>query len=133
MFDKEKDEFEAQGRASLLERFAKAMGSNANARTVYADPVERDGTTVIPVATVCYGLGAGSGTNKEHERGGGGGGGVYAAPVGYIQIRDGQTSFHPIVTNVTRIGVMVVGGTVGLLALAGIGRIVGKLKEAGKE
>jgi uncharacterized spore protein YtfJ len=129
MFDKERDDLEAREGKTLLERFARTIGSSANARTVFADPVVRGGTTVIPVATVRYGFGAGSRSNEKRKRGGGGGGGVNASPVGYIEIRDDETSFRPIVTNTTRVGVIVAVGLTGMLMLFGLGKIVGWTKE----
>jgi uncharacterized spore protein YtfJ len=129
MFDREKEGQEVREGKTLLERFARTIGSSASARTVFADPVVRGGTTVIPVATVRYGFGAGSGTNEKQERGGGGGGGVKASPVGYIEIRDDETSFRPIVTNTTRVGVIVAVGLTGMLMLFGLGRVMGRMKE----
>lgn len=82
------------GGNSLIERLAKQLGMAANARYIYAEPVERDGTTVIPVAKAAYGFGGGSG-KKEGEEGSGGGGGVSVTPVGYIEMKNGETRFRP--------------------------------------
>lgn len=78
---------------SFIERLAKQLGVAANARYIYAEPVERDGTTVIPVAKAAYGFGGGSG-KKEGEEGSGGGGGVSVKPVGYIEMKNGETRFR---------------------------------------
>jgi uncharacterized spore protein YtfJ len=45
----------------LLERLAGHVGGKAGAKAVFGDPVERDGVTVIPVARVRWGVGAGGG------------------------------------------------------------------------
>ncbi len=79
---------------SFIERLANQLGITANAKYIYAEPVERDGVTVIPVAKAMYGFGGGSG-KKEGEEGSGGGGGMKVTPVGYIEIKDGKTHFRP--------------------------------------
>lgn len=79
---------------SFVERLAHQLGITANAKYIYAEPIERDGVTVIPVAKAVYGFGGGTG-KKENEQGGGGGGGAVLTPVGYIEIKDGATRFRP--------------------------------------
>ena len=80
----------------VLEHLADRLGS-ADARTVYGAPVERDGTTIIPVARIRYGFGGGSGTRaSEDQRGAGAGGGANIAPVGYIEMRNGVVRFRRI-------------------------------------
>jgi uncharacterized spore protein YtfJ len=71
-------------------------------RRVYGDPVERDGTTVIPVARVRGGGGGGTGEKaatgeKGQESGSGGGFGVDAAPVGVYVIRNGTVKWQPAI------------------------------------
>jgi uncharacterized spore protein YtfJ len=80
--------------ASLAER----VGGRVDASTVFAPPVERDGITVIPVATARFVVGGGSGSDPEKGQEGGGGGGLgRVAPAGYIELRDGMSRFVPIV------------------------------------
>lgn len=79
---------------SLSERFA-ATGEVQN---VFGEPIEAHGKTIIPVARVQYGLGAGGGgenkVGSEDSTGGsGGGGGVGVRPVGVVEITDGGTRF----------------------------------------
>jgi len=83
-----------QKERSFIEGLAHQLGIHANARQIYGEPVDRDGVTVIPVAKVGYGFGGGSG-KKEKEEGGGGGGGLGLMPVGYIEIKNGETRFRP--------------------------------------
>lgn len=78
----------------FIERLARQLRVTANAKYIYAEPVERGGVTVIPVAKATYGLGGGTG-KKENEQGSGGGGGVVLTPVGYIEIKNGATRFCP--------------------------------------
>ena len=86
--------------SSFVEGLAYQLGMTANARNIYGDPVERDGVTVIPVAQAAYGFGGGSGRGKKESgevagEGSGGGGGAMLIPVGYIEIKNGQTRFRP--------------------------------------
>lgn len=60
--------------------------------TNYGDPVDVQGTTLIPVSLAWFGFGGGS---DSDENGGGGGGGV-AIPVGAYVKREGQElAFEP--------------------------------------
>jgi uncharacterized spore protein YtfJ len=61
------------------------------ARTVYADPVERDGVTVIPAAVVRGGGGGGG----DVEGNGGGGFGLVGRPVGAYVLKDGDVTWQP--------------------------------------
>lgn len=79
---------------SFIEGMAHQLGIHANARQIYGEPVIHDGVTVIPVAKVGYGFGGGSG-KKEKEEGMGGGGGLGIKPIGYIEIKNGETRFRP--------------------------------------
>jgi uncharacterized spore protein YtfJ len=65
-----------------------------NARRVYGEPYERNGSTVIPAASV-QGGGGGGGTEAEGTSEGGGGFGVNARPVGAYVIREGEVSWQP--------------------------------------
>ena len=81
--------------SGLLERLVSQVGGHARVQAIFADPVERDGITVIPVARVRWGVGGGGGAAPEGS-GSGGGGGVAAEPVGYIEITSAGASFRPI-------------------------------------
>jgi uncharacterized spore protein YtfJ len=84
--------------AEFLERLGEKLGSKASVSAVFGDPVDREGVTIIPVARVCLGFGgsAGRGRRQSGIAQGGGGGGASAAPVGYIEIKDGNVVFQPI-------------------------------------
>src|SRR5438552_13774209 len=86
---------------------AEKLGAVARAATIFAEPVERDGITVIPVAKARWGFGGGVGHRKE-EDGAGGGGGVQVTPVGFIEIKSGQAEFRPIRT--VSLPLMIAGG-----------------------
>jgi uncharacterized spore protein YtfJ len=96
--------------AELLER-------SLSIRHVYGEPVRHGETTVIPVARVAYGFGAGGGQRPGHvpkdadeespldtparseAKGAGGGGGVRMTPAGVLEIGPQGTRFihfHPL-------------------------------------
>src|SRR5690349_8664473 len=79
---------------ALSERFA----ATGKVQTVFGEPLEAHGKTIITVARVKYGLGAGGGgenkTGAEDAVGGsGGGGGVKVCPIGVIEVTDAGTRF----------------------------------------
>lgn len=79
------------------------------AERVFAEPVERDGTTVIGVAVVSGGAGGG-GSETKGDAGSGAGFGVGAKPAGVFVIRDGNVRWQPAI-DVNRL-VAVVGAVV---------------------
>jgi uncharacterized spore protein YtfJ len=109
------------------------LGAVARAATIFGEPVERAGVTVIPVAKARWGFGGGAGHRTtvdnagkaggasserpvgEEEDGGGGGGGVTVTPVGFIEIKDAQAEFRPIRS--TSFPWMIVGGFVTVFLL----------------
>lgn len=85
--------------AAVLENLAEKLGSKASVSAVFGEPVTHAGVTIIPVAKVGFGFGAGAGRGRkqaELAQASGGGGGASAAPVGYIEIKDGNAVFKPI-------------------------------------
>lgn len=81
--------------SSFIERMAEQIKLHASAKQVYGEPVEREGTTIIPVAKVQWGFGGGGIGRGPAERGGGGGG-ARAFPTGFIELRNGHAEFRPI-------------------------------------
>ena len=86
-------------------KLLEALGGSASAQAVFGTPVEKDGVTIVPVARVRYGVGGGGGRGPGRRKraagegeqvGYGQGGGLQAAPVGYIELRDGQASYKRI-------------------------------------
>lgn len=83
----------------LLQELVERLGQSGRARTIFGEPVERNGVTVIPVAKARWGFGGGFGRGSGQGQiggGGGGGGGIVVSPVGYIEIRPDHTRFRPI-------------------------------------
>jgi uncharacterized spore protein YtfJ len=117
--------------ARLVERIAERVGGVATTSAVYGTPVERDGITVIPVARLRWGFGAGGGTGsargEEFGNGGGGGGGVMAAPMGFIAIADGRAEFQAIrqpMRGLTSAAIILASGAAAWLALTALRRLV---------
>lgn len=105
---------EQQSQASFFASLVQQIPLHANAKQVYGEPVERDGTTIIPVARVQWGFGGG-GLGRTPLAQGGGGGGARAYPVGYIALRDGRADFHPI-SDPTSVAALAAAGGLGLVA-----------------
>jgi uncharacterized spore protein YtfJ len=66
-----------------------------SAKRVYAEPVERDGVTLVPAARIFGGAGGGAGEERDGRTGGGTGFGVIARPVGAWVVRDGNAEWKP--------------------------------------
>ena len=81
----------------FLATLAEKLGASTKASTVFGEPVERNGITVIPVAKARWGFGGGAG-RREQEDGAGGGGGAQVSPIGFIEICNGQARFQRIHT-----------------------------------
>jgi uncharacterized spore protein YtfJ len=99
---------------NLVASLAENLGASIHASTIFADPVEREGVTVIPVAKARWVFGGGGGRRKD-EDGGGGGGGARISPVGFIELRDGEARFQRIET--TSLPVVILGAVAGLFLL----------------
>jgi uncharacterized spore protein YtfJ len=78
----------------ILHTLSERMQTSAHVRNVFGDPITAGDRTIIPVARVGYGLGAGGGSDDKRE-GGGGGGGVGAQPVGVVEVTPAGTRFIP--------------------------------------
>jgi uncharacterized spore protein YtfJ len=100
----------------FIERIADHLGQNARATTIFADPIERDGVTIVPVARARWGFGGGAGRQKEGEEGTGGGGGMVVTPVGYIEMRKGHSTFRPIVNRQLLLPLLLVAGVLAFRA-----------------
>jgi len=88
----------------MLQKIGETLGSTATVRSVFGEPIQIEGKTVVPVARVKYGFGGGFGgpdkrglgAGAQAEGGGGGGGGsVRACPAGALEIRAAGTRFIP--------------------------------------
>ena len=97
--------------ANLTQQLADTV-SQVGVKAAYGEPIEVDGTTIVPVACTMYGFGGGEGdaggTSDQASGGGegsGGGGGGMATPVGAYVTRDGHTRFEPNIIALLAVGV----------------------------
>jgi uncharacterized spore protein YtfJ len=123
--DEAKHEAEAAAAGDRFSRLVESLGGTASAQAVFGAAVEKDGVTIVPVARVRFGVGGGGGRGPgRKKRGDGGpeqvgygqGGGVQAAPVGYIELRDGQASFKRIADPVRPMAVLLLFPLVGVVS-----------------
>ncbi len=87
---------DASGPLGFLERAQDVL----TVRRVYGEPIERNGVTIIPAASVGGGGGGGGGEGPQAQggRGWGGGFGVGARPAGVYVIRpDGSVRWRPAI------------------------------------
>ena len=104
---------------AVLQRIGQTVGQGATVSTVFGEPVEREGITVIPVAKARFGFGGGGGAGAHGSAdgsGGGGGGGAIVSPVGYIELSQGSASFKRIPGPFERVA-LVVAASLALLAV----------------
>jgi len=87
--------------SDVLQKIGETLGSTATVKSVFGEPIQANGKTVVPVAKVAYGFGGGFGAGKhgknsgQQGEGGGGGGGVRAFPAGVLEITESSTRFIP--------------------------------------
>ena len=103
-----------------LELIMQRLQSSASIKTVYGEPITAEGKTIVPVAKVAYGFGAGVGPAKkngdtiEEKEAGGAGGGICCRPVGIVEITKEETKFIPIDERSRLAGALLIGLVVGL-------------------
>ena len=130
----------------FVERMAERIGAKASVRSVFGDPIERDGFTIIPVARVRWGFGGGAGSGPVAvgpgrpdaspfsdaadgaadgtSTGSGGGGGATADPVGYLEIGPDGATFISIASPRPSAGFMLAAGATAALVLSGLAKLV---------
>jgi uncharacterized spore protein YtfJ len=98
-----------------IDELISKVRESLHARVVYAEPVEKDGLTVIPAAVVLGGGGGGSGRVGDAREGDGGGFGLVARPAGAFVIQNGTVRWQPAL-DVTR---LIGAGVLAVVALTG--------------
>jgi len=89
-----------------VEELVSSARESLTVRRVYGDPVEREGLTVIPAASIAGGFGGGTGKDPIGQEGEGGGFGMSGRPSGAYIVRNGQVSWLPAVDVNKVIGVV---------------------------
>jgi uncharacterized spore protein YtfJ len=107
------------GPVEILRALSERFQTSASVKNVFGDPITVGDKTVIPVARIRYGLGAGGGgvsrdglsgpDTPSGKSGGGGGGGVIASPKGVLEITPAGTRFIAFADR-KRLSVAVIGG-----------------------
>ena len=137
----------------FVERMAERIGGKASVRSVFGDPIERDGITIIPVAKVRWGFGGGeggpiavgpgrsggspfsdgvvgsdarpgAGSAAGGGAGSGGGGAVTADPVGYLEIGPDGATFRAISSPTPSPGFLLAAGATAALIFRGLARLL---------
>jgi uncharacterized spore protein YtfJ len=85
----------------MIEQLAEDLKSYASTSSIFGEPIEIQGATVIPVSKMSVGYGGGGGEGEEGssgDKGGGGGagGGVKIEPAALIIAQDGEVSVVPV-------------------------------------
>ena len=89
---------------TIFSAIQERIRATARAETVYGETRAMEGRSIIPVARVAYGFGAGGGHGPAKTDdgagttpgGGGGGGGVSVSPVGFLVVTPEGERFVPI-------------------------------------
>ncbi len=123
-----------KGRVNILERLSDRIGGRVRARTIFGEPVEKDGITVIPVARARWAFGFGGNARRKADedhkgKGIGGGGRVKINPTGYVEVRDGRARFRPIYDPAMVTQIIVASGVVAVLVLQGVRWLNSKQKK----
>ena len=104
-----------------------SLTQSANVKTVFGEPIAAAGKTIIPVARVRYGFGAGMGqgptrrpggeeSSEQHlGQGGGGGAGLTVKPVGVVEVTASSTRFVPIYSRTKLFSIAALGFVAGWL------------------
>ena len=106
----------------ILSGLAEQVGARFASSNIFGAAVERDGITVIPVATLSFGFGGGGGGDASGTGEGEGGGAVgTATAAGYIEVKDGRSRFVPVV-HPTRMCALACAAVLGGLLILRVGR-----------
>jgi uncharacterized spore protein YtfJ len=106
------------------------ISDNSSVKRVFGDPIDRDGISIIPVASLRGAFGGGDGapsTADPSQLSGWGGGGAWtASPAGVYVVKNGETSWLPVVDVNRSILLGCLTGMVSLLVLRSIVRAIVK-------
>jgi uncharacterized spore protein YtfJ len=104
---------------NILQSIIERLQGSASVKMIFGEPIDTKEKTIIPVAKIAYGFGAGSGGNKKIESNGssgdGGGGGIAIRPKGVIEITKEDTRFISFDQTRNLIIVMIIGLLLGVI------------------
>lgn len=110
-------------KTSVIGRLANSINNTFENKIIFSDPVEKNGIIVIPVSKVSYGFGGGSG-RENNKKGNGGGAGVIAQPIGYIEIKKGETRFISISNPISYPSLIFASGIATYYLLKGLAKLI---------
>lgn len=122
----------------ILQSMAERFAMTGSVKQVFGEPIQANGKTIVPVASIRYRLGAGWGGGEQDftaatrplAAGGGGGGGIVKArPVGALEITDAGVRFLHFVEPVQIAKVCVSG----LVALFVVRRLLSRPKRDSRD
>lgn len=119
---------------NFRERLAHRIGGGVRATTIFGEPVEKDGITIIPVARARWGFsggGSSGGNTSENQKGEGMGGvgGVKVSPAGYVEVKNGRARFHPIYDPAMVTQIIVASGVVAALLVQAVRKLISLREE----
>lgn len=79
-----------------IQELLESAVNRAGVRTIFGEPVQAEGKTLIPVARIGFGFGFGAGHREQPAEGTGGGAGFGGRPVGVIEVTRESTRFIAI-------------------------------------
>lgn len=109
------------GMKEFFESLKNGLQTGADVKTVFGEPVETQGKTIIPVAKVGYGFGGGygeakgDGKDKKEGEGAGVGGGVAIKPLGIIEVTKQDTRYIALSDKKKLFGMLALGFLIGFL------------------
>jgi uncharacterized spore protein YtfJ len=104
--------------SDLFQSIIEPLHRSAAVSSVFGEAVPAQGKTIIPVARIAYGFGAGGGHGVRDNKTGdgeGGGGGVVATPLGVYEITSDATRFVPLYEGRKLLAAALIGLAVGVL------------------
>jgi len=81
--------------SEMLEAITNQIKDTLKVDTAFGTPIEVDGMTIIPVASIGFGFGFAAGGSEMGEEGGGGGGGMIT-PIAFLVISEGEVKILPV-------------------------------------
>lgn len=114
----------------MINAVSERVGKVATVNTVFGEPRVMDGRSIIPVALVTGGFGAGGGEGKmpsgdggqpqQEGTGGGGGGGFVVRPLAVLEVTHQQTKLIPVLdmTKIILAGIGLLGGSLWIIGKA---------------
>jgi uncharacterized spore protein YtfJ len=123
--------------SDTLETIRSGIAERLSAHTAFGEPVQNGNVTVIPVAKVAMGFGAGGGIGEDAHHsdnggsgggiGGGGGGGGIVNPLGFIEVTDTGSRWVPLEAPPTELAIRALTIAAVLAPIGGRRGLIGRL------